>query len=65
MSAIPWACRPRRKEVNGKSILDLATLAAACGACIDLEANGPDADAAILALAVLIEARSHEAEAQA
>ena len=31
------------QAANGKSILDLATLAAECGARLDLEARGPDA----------------------
>lgn len=35
---------------NGKSILDLATLAAACGDRLRLEAEGPDADEALDAL---------------
>src|SRR4051812_47999824 len=46
--------------VNGKSILDLATLAAACGTRLDLEARGPDAEAALAALAALVAARFHE-----
>jgi phosphocarrier protein len=45
---------------NGKSILDLITLAAECGARIELEACGPDADAAVEALAELIRARFDE-----
>jgi len=50
------------KAVNGKSILDLATLAAARGARLDLEADGPDAEAAILALSELVKAHFFEAE---
>ncbi len=45
---------------NGKSILDLVTLAAECGARLDLEARGPDAVAAVEALAVLVAARFYE-----
>jgi phosphotransferase system HPr (HPr) family protein len=48
--------------INGKSILDLATLAAECGTRLDLEARGPDAVAALDALADLISARFHENE---
>ncbi len=48
------------REINGKSILDLTTLAAECGTRLDLEARGPDADAAVAALAALIEARFYE-----
>jgi len=47
-------------EINGKSILDLTTLAAECGTKLDLEARGPDAEEAIAALAELVEAQFHE-----
>ncbi|MGO9922146.1 MAG: HPr family phosphocarrier protein [Isosphaeraceae bacterium] len=47
---------------NGKSILDLATLAAECGTRLDLEACGPDAIAAVEALAVVVAARFYEHE---
>lgn len=46
--------------VNGKSILDLATLAAEHGTRLDIEAVGPDAEAAVAALAELVEAGFHE-----
>ena len=49
-------------EFNGKSILDLTSLAAECGTRLDLEARGPDADEAIEALAVLVSERFHEDE---
>ena len=45
------------KEADGKSILDLTTLAAACGTRLDLEAKGPDAAEALTALCELIESR--------
>ena len=48
--------------INGKSILDLTTLAAECGTRLELEARGPDAVEAIDALADLVLARFHEAE---
>ena len=48
------------KVADGKSILDLLTLAAASGTRLELEANGPDADAVLDALCQLIEARFHE-----
>jgi phosphocarrier protein HPr len=41
--------------VNGKSILDLLTLGAGNGTTLTLRANGPDAEAAVEALARLIE----------
>lgn len=43
------------RAASGRSILDLATLAAGCGARLVLEADGPDAEAAINALTGLIE----------
>src|SRR5438105_12296434 len=47
-------------EFNGKSILDLTSLAAECGTRLELEARGPDAAEAIAALADLVAARFHE-----
>lgn len=41
--------------VNGKSILDLLTLGAGNGTTLTLRADGPDAEAAVDALARLIE----------
>lgn len=49
-------------EFNGKSILDLTSLAAECGTLLDLEARGPDAAAAVESLADLVSARFHEDE---
>ena len=49
-------------EFNGKSILDLTTLAAECGTRLELEARGPDAEAAVEALADLVSARFYENE---
>lgn len=48
------------RKVSGKSILDLTTLAAACGTRLELEADGPDADAAMDALTALIGRRFDE-----
>ena len=47
---------------NGKSILELTTLAAECGTRLDLEACGPDAVAAVEAPAVVVAARFYENE---
>jgi phosphotransferase system HPr (HPr) family protein len=47
-------------EYNGKSILDLTSLAAERGTLLDLEARGPDADAAVESLAGLVSARFYE-----
>jgi phosphocarrier protein HPr len=41
--------------VNGKSIMGLLTLVAALGYTIAIEAEGPDAEAAVAALAELVE----------
>jgi phosphocarrier protein HPr len=47
-------------EYNGKSILELTSLAAECGSRLDLEARGVDARAAIEALADLVKAQFYE-----
>ena len=49
-------------QFNGKSILDLTTLAAECGTRLELEARGPDAAQAIEALAELVSAQFYENE---
>ena len=43
------------QSVNGKSILDLATLAAECGSALLIHADGPDAEQAISVLCRLVE----------
>lgn len=43
------------QEVNGKSIMGVMMLAAACGTRITIKAKGDDAKAAIVALQALIE----------
>ena len=48
--------------VDGKSILDLAMLAAECGTHLELEARGPDAEAALAALADPVAASFHEGD---
>ncbi len=47
-------------EVNGKSIMGVMMLAAECGSEITLRATGPDADAAVDALAQLVAAKFGE-----
>lgn len=54
----------RGKESNGKSILDLMTLAAECGTRLEVEARGPDAEAAVAALAELAAARFGQVDEQ-
>lgn len=49
----------RGTQANGKSILDMTSLAAECGTMLDLEARGPDAEAALDALADLVAAGFH------
>jgi phosphotransferase system HPr (HPr) family protein len=48
------------RECNGKSMLDLMTLAALPGARLDLVAIGPDAEVALEALVQLVDAHFHE-----
>ncbi len=64
--ALQFQCEVRvlhnSNEFNGKSILDLTSLAAECGTRLDLEACGPDAEAAIAALAELVSAGFFETE---
>ena len=47
-------------EVNGKSIMGVMMLAAECGATLVLRADGSDADAALDALAELIQRKFGE-----
>lgn len=47
-------------EFNGKSILDLTSLAAERGTKLEIEARGEDAEEAIAALAELVDAHFHE-----
>ena len=49
---------------DGRSILDLLSLAAECGTMLAVEAQGFDAEEAVAALANLISAQSHESEDQ-
>lgn len=49
-------------DFNGKSILELTSLAAEFGSHLELEARGPDASEAVEALADLFLARFHETE---
>ena len=41
-------------DVNGKSIMGVMMLAAECGSSITIRAQGPDAEAAVQALAELV-----------
>ena len=49
----------REATANGKSLLDMTSLAAEFGTTLDLEARGPDAEAALAALAELVAAGFH------
>jgi phosphocarrier protein len=49
-------------EFNGKSILDLTSLAAERGTRLEVEARGPDAPDAVEALADLVSAQFYEDE---
>jgi phosphocarrier protein len=46
--------------VNGKSVLGVMTLAAECGSALLIRAEGDDADAAVVALATLVQNGFHE-----
>lgn len=50
------------RRVNGKSIMGLMMLAAACGKTIIVTATGEDAARAIEGIADLVDARFHESE---
>ena len=47
-------------DVNGKSIMGVMMLAAPCGACVKIKADGDDAEAAIAALAEVFAAKFGE-----
>ena len=48
------------QTVDARSIMGLMMLAAGIGSTIDIEAEGPDADAALAALSALVECRFEE-----
>lgn len=48
------------QRANGKSIMGLLTLAAACGTAVTIRAQGPDAKQAVSALVGLIKAKFDE-----
>lgn len=52
----------RGKEVNAKSIMGVMMLAAGLGSTVTVETEGPDEDAAMAAIAALIEDKFGEGE---
>ena len=56
-----WLSRNGRR-VNAKSIMGVMMLAAGKGACVTVEADGADADAALAAIRALIADRFGEGE---
>lgn len=56
------AVERKGRRVNGKSIMGIMTLAAACGTSIRLEVDGADEEAAVEALTDLVAERFGEAE---
>jgi phosphocarrier protein HPr len=52
--------RKNGTEVSGRSIMGLMMLAAAPGSVVELSASGPQAEAAVAALADLIECKFNE-----
>ena len=59
-SEVQVSCNGR--VANGKSILDLMTLGAECGARLEVEISGPDVEEATAELCALIQDRFHEDE---
>ena len=51
-----------QETVEGNSIMELLMLGSACGEDISITAHGPDADAALTALAALVNERFGEGE---
>jgi phosphocarrier protein len=49
----------RDRKANGKSLLEMTTLAAERGKTLEIEATGLDAEQAVAALAELVEAGFH------
>jgi phosphocarrier protein HPr len=54
--SISW----QNRAVNGRSMLDLMTLGAPCGSVLEVQINGTDADAALVALSKVVEDRFYE-----
>lgn len=50
------------QSVDARSIMGLMMLAAGVGCCIDITAEGPEAEAAVEALKALVESRFDEGE---
>jgi len=50
------------QSVDARSIMGLMMLAAGVGCCIDISAEGPEAEAAVEALKALVESRFDEGE---
>jgi phosphocarrier protein len=50
------------QSVDARSIMGLMMLAAGVGCCIDISAEGPEAEAALEALKALVESRFDEGE---
>jgi phosphocarrier protein HPr len=50
------------QTVDARSIMGLMMLAASPGCCIDIEAEGAEAEAAVAALAALVEGKFDEGE---
>lgn len=48
------------EAVDGKSIMHMMMLAATCGTEVEISAEGPDADAAVAALAELVRSKFGE-----
>ena len=56
-----WITRNGRR-VNAKSIMGVMMLAAGLGSTVELEADGPDEEAAVVAIAALFDGKFGEGE---
>jgi phosphocarrier protein HPr len=54
--------RREDEEADARSLMDLMMLGAGIGSEIEVEAHGPDAEAALNAIAALVAAKFHEGE---
>lgn len=64
--AFKYECsiRVRREDevADGRSLMDLMMLGAGVGSTIEVEADGPDAEAAVAAIAALVASKFDEGE---
>lgn len=54
--------RREEEEADARSLMDLMMLGAGVGSCVEVEADGPEAEAALNAIEALFAAKFHEGE---